>query len=1390
MRLVMRPVKRIASEGSTAAPHAMPSGTGREDGARPQGTNMQRIQRQHAAQRSVIHAFLAGGATLAACVGAVQAQVPAVRMSPARPITPATKIQAGAVRAAVVPTTAAQESEIDVVPQEVATPATPAIGPDGQPMPPDAAMAGQPGATPPFTPEALAELRLVHDALEEPEQIAMRAYYTDLGVDLDALFGLSMAKSQQESRGQMVAMMMREMDFTRAPAAVLAARATLGFGQVPHPNAETAQPMEIVQWLHLHVMAGEWKAFSDYLASRPAKEAEPIYSAILQAMNRGDTGLLPEEVLAIADAAPEALKPWQIAAFGNMLGQSAKKYSTGAAMELLRVGTRTFGRADETRRRRTIDLLAAAGLVAEAYEFLPSLDEARASSDGALLIVHARYKLDLAKKAGETPEGERLTLEAFGLLAEASLLEESSIAFRVDALKRAIALLNVVPRPQVSPWLTLKRAIALLNVVPRPQVSPWLTQVFANPALGPAALEAMALTASTLGDRNLEVEQRAKEILGLKESVDILLARDDVDSAALRVPLRMLTTALVAEMEQAVTEKGMQRFVARESQILLRAIPSEKWLRALEPSLATRARRASIALATVSDETDLALSLLDASIAASPSEAAAFGDDFLAKWALRLQPESEYSPEMMMFFSFYRDAMPMAPLTRGRQRRNLDRLDALVRTLAKAGVEARSLPSIVPAFKACHARTEVYGRDDIVRVFGEPRAMPVQTAAGLAMTMGASLNGDWRNRQVQKSVGTKRSDGEIAMLVEEGYALALELMESAVAQMPDSWNLAILDAALSYDRLRFKQSLETMQDPVKQNEYRKEAFEAFGRAAARYVASLNAGETRDDPGVYRRWFGAAMGTAELNFLRSDDLPQEGTVQDDQIDLIRKSMETLETEARDRHVAALAADIEDAVTRAEPEIKQRLVRHALRVIGDHPAGASLRAMAELYRDLVKDEIKLRLALDGSDRVGVGEPFGALLSLRFTHAVDRETGGFSKYLQNGVYARVGNNFRQVNYRDDLQKAIERSLGKNFDIEAIGFFDAFMPPRGVVEGGEPGWLEKPLAYLVLARNDAAVDRVPPVAMDMQFTDQTGPVTLEIPSNTPLLSPGTERTTRPVGELSISQLVDVRAVGDAPGSTAPAGTGAPANAVTLEVRMRGKGVVPELREALAGLDDALAGYRIADDGIVSEPPIVMAGGDSAQSMRAMMMGTAPDAPKDGYPEPDADGMYRLPIERAFKVTYVRDGGAVGGAFTLPVAATGVDAKLESRMYSDLDIVPVEGTSVPVVLPFWTPLRAVFAALGVAAVAGAVVALRRRRDARPAVAAQPWTPSRITPLGVVTSLRRLESERGAALGDATARNLRDEIVMLELKYFGPDAAEASEPELRAVIEKWSKSAG
>ena len=423
--------------------------------------------------------------------------------------------------------------------------------------------------------------------------------------------------------------------------------------------------------------------------------------------------------------------------------------------------------------------------------------------------------------------------------------------------------------------------------------------------------------------------------------------------------------------------------------------------------------------------------------------------------------------------------------------------------------------------------------------------------------------------------------------------------------------------------------------------------------------------------------------------------------------------------------------------------------------------------------------LRLALDGADQVGVGRPFGMLLSLRFTNSVDRETGGFAKYLQNGVFGRVGNQFRQMNHRDELEKSIRDALGTQFEVDAIGFFDAFMPPRGVVEEGQDGWLEKPLAYIVLTRRDPATDTVPAVVMEMQFTDQTGPVTLAVPSNTPLLASGEAAAVRRCQDLEVSQLVDVRAVND------PAGERGDGNAVTLEVRMRGKGVVPDVRDVLAGLDAPLAGYALAKDGIVADPPIMLASGDasSSSSMMAMMRG-GPTEPKDGYPEPDADGMYRLPIERSFKVTYARTGGSIGDAFALPTLVAGVDAKLESRYYAELDIMPVTGDEVAVNLAFWSPARMALAALVAAGLTGVGIWARRRRRIAPSAAAASWEPSRITPLGVVTSLRRLERELPAD----RAQVLRDEIVLLELKYFGPGAAESSESELRAVVDRWARA--
>lgn len=141
-------------------------------------------------------------------------------------------------------------------------------------------------------------------------------------------------------------------------------------------------------------------------------------------------------------------------------------------------------------------------------------------------------------------------------------------------------------------------------------------------------------------------------------------------------------------------------------------------------------------------------------------------------------------------------------------------------------------------------------------------------------------------------------------------------------------------AGLTYDRVQYKQD-QKKEDFATYNQYRKEAFEAFAQTANRYAEVVGRGDQRDDPGVYLAWFSAAVGATELNYLTRDDLLVEGSPQDDQIDLIRKSIQQLPAGAAERHTAAFAQAITDALGKLEPDVKPRIVRHAMQIVVTTP-----------------------------------------------------------------------------------------------------------------------------------------------------------------------------------------------------------------------------------------------------------------------------------------------------------------------------------------------------------------------------------------------------------------------------------------------------------------------
>ena len=106
---------------------------------------------------------------------------------------------------------------------------------------------------------------------------------------------------------------------------------------------------------------------------------------------------------------------------------------------------------------------------------------------------------------------------------------------------------------------------------------------------------------------------------------------------------------------------------------------------------------------------------------------------------------------------------------------------------------------------------------------------------------------------------------------------------------------------------------------------------------------------------------------------------------------------------------------------------------------------------------------------------------------------------------------------------------------------------------------------------------------------------------------------------------------------------------------------------------------------------------------------------------------------------------------------------------------------------PFALPCLTIAAILTL--IAGAIIVLLRRRGSSEVAAPSSlFAPSRMTPLGVVTSLRRYRTTHAPRLNEARRTALDQEIGDLELKYFGPQATPHHEGELRTVVERWAGS--
>jgi uncharacterized membrane protein len=1205
-------------------------------------------------------------------------------------------------------------------------------------------------AQPELSEEAVAALKQQYDQLSDDEKAEMVAVYKDMGIDLLALFGVgeegaAAPEAAPAAPAQTLVQAVQALDFSRTPQKVLDARAQLGLQAPPMPG-EDAEVAELAGWMHKHVMSGEWSAFDRFLDERAGEDAEQIYAHVLQSTNQGDPQLLPEEILAISEAAPGEITDWQLDVLAQLLKTAAAKSSTGPLLDRIRQGTTYFG-DDEARRERTARFLSMAGLPVEAYAYLPPLDEARADGDAQAIIDHARYQAARAQALGSRPEAEAHRRTAWELYCDVTLIEDADFELRRSSLKQAIDLLPSVP--------------------PGPGAQ-WLRRVFANAAIAPAALEAVALKAMSINDQKTDIAERAQAILTMKDAVDTLLDQENVDIEQIRVPLRMLTLALVSAAEETIQKRAPMQGVAAETTLLLRALPGEPWRATIEDSLAVRAYQSFIGIALIADDTDLALDLLAQGVERAPGQSVEMADEFLRLWMIRLNPPRTQAQNQFVIY-FGRTQRPSAPLTRGRQRRNLDRLTRLLDVLDSIGADGRRLERVVDVFGACHGRAEAYQRDSIIEVLGTIDELAPGVAARMADAMRSGLNGDWRSREVQRDEGSQRNQSQIDTMVEEGYELALDLIESAIAQEPDSWRHAMTKTALSYDLMQFRG--ERDQDAAAYNDARAELFRSFAGAASRYQSALARGEVRADVSVYLTWFGISLGSSTLSGLTAEDLLTEAAENESQLEAIRSEMLAMDPDAAQLHFGEFAREVIDALPSMTPEVKPGVVRRAVAIVGDHPAAAPLRRTLDLYEDLVSDEIQLRLAIDGSERVGT-RPFGAVLTIRYAASIEREIGGFAQYLQNNIYTYINGQYQSINLRDRLEKSIAQEFDGMVELVEIGFFHSMNPAEPIqVEGGR-GWEEKPIAYLVLRAVDESADHIPALQMDLNLMDSSGPVVLPVRSNTVLIDAVNrdDLPRRTAKDLVVTQTLDMRHLENDEGD----------RHVMLEVTAVGRGVVPSLRDLLDGLDGALEGYRIAEDG-VQEEPISVAVVQPAAWQAWYAGGSDED---DTYVKADEDGLFRLTTSKTWKITYEPTVGGVGDAFTVPVLADGVEGTLSTDRYVDMDLVAVSSASAPVHpsgMPWGLMVSIVLLLIILAVIA--FMALWRRRGEGEGDALDVHMPDRVTPLTAVITLQRIDSQFGSRLGSDERESLRGDIAELERVYFAEDGS--LDGRLGEILDRW-----
>ena len=1193
---------------------------------------------------------------------------------------------------------------------------------------------------------------------------------------------------------------LKQLTFDRRPSTILKVWAPELKGKPPEPNPDPkaeALNKEIALF-QKNVTLGQWPAVRDYLAGLPDQESRAGYDQLLRTLSQGGIGLAAQadqqammmnpqmmqfaernafsadDLVGLAAAVPRRPNPVSFA--GRLVTVGAvramvdspwgltKEHLTqlgGVLREAVAGGTlpevavrrlkveeaKPAGQGSLTR-RQIARLLTDAALAEHAGDFLPTPEQALKDGDLEALNLLSRHFIALHALESKSGNLEKAWSAVQSLLANPTgPLEEKS-----EALLRAVEL---APR--------LKDELG----------QAWLDASFTkNPERGMEILSAVGgLVSKGIASRPMQNDERLNSVKLMKTAVEALLKASPDRARQWQSALTLCAAAWLHEAEFSQRfdrsagagarlrrdmygniffgnddEDPMTRMMMQQQNMprpvpvadMIKAAPTPAWVAAVDDSLRPKLADAVARLHLKANEEEKAFPFIEQLAPAQPANARELVKEFLRVWIRTHDPNAAKNENRYSWFFFaFEQRSEGIPLTRSKQERNLRELAAWTARIKKLPAGAGELDDelMVKAFTNCHSSAEVYRTPAIEAVFGPMGGLKPKTLAGLADQMRTNMAGLWKEPAVQQQGKTNRKKKDIEAEVLRGYEVARGVIDDGLKKFPEHWSLLTAKAGLIHDEVNYRQELNKSSDFSK---IRMEAFALYRRAAAEYgkaVRTIPADE--QSTSVHEQWFAAGLGAVDLGMISEEKQPDWA-----QPPLIRAAIDALPGDLAEKHLAKFANNLFIKMSGAKPHVKFNYLKAGFAIVGDHKQAVEAKKVFDYYKDLVT-EIKLDAVVDGSTRVGSGQPFGLFVNIRHTRDIERESGGFGKYLQNQNSQSFSYNYGRptADYRDRFEQAARAALKEQFDVVSFTFRDEKVTSRATAEFG---WRYTPYAYILMKPKGPQVDKIPPLRIDLDFLDTSGYVVMPVESPAvPIDARDAKGDSRPVDKLVVTQTLDERQ--------------ADKGVLLLEVKGVGVGLVPDLAELCEVKPEGFEITKTDTQGLGVKKFDEDADQNVVVSERSWLLTLK-----------GRSGLASLPKSFTF--------GTVKAATKENEYMRFVDADLQ-KVGQEITLEKTYGSESNRTL--W------FAGIGAVVGLGGLFLLIRLMANRPKAEQDAGLPENLDAFTTAALLRDARLKPGLAAASVAA--IDRDIALVEEHFFAAESSRTPAPDLRKLVERWLK---